>query len=202
MMMEAMRILKAVYPNPKRTILSGHWTTEEVGTIGSRAFAEDHPEVVKGMQVLFNQDNGTGRIVRIDGAGLPDAAAHLTRWLAALPDDVRSRVSYTAPGRPAGRGSDDASFACHGLPAFELGAARWSYGNYTWHTNRDTYDKIVFDDLRSNAALVAMLAYLASEDPAFVTRERVEATAAGAATRPSTWPVCEKAARSTVPRLR
>ena len=46
-MMEAMRILKKVYPNPKRTILVGHWGSEEQGLNGSRAFVEDHPEIVK-----------------------------------------------------------------------------------------------------------------------------------------------------------
>ena len=71
MMMEAMRILKQVYPRPKRTIISGHWTGEEQGTQGSKVFAEDHPEVLRGMQALFNQDNGTGRILQISGAGLP-----------------------------------------------------------------------------------------------------------------------------------
>jgi carboxypeptidase Q len=43
-MMEAMRILKLVYPHPKRTILVGHWGSEEEGLNGSRAFVEDHPE--------------------------------------------------------------------------------------------------------------------------------------------------------------
>ena len=88
-MMEAMRILKLVYPHPKRTILVGHWSSEEEGLVGSRAFTEDHPEVVQGLQVLLNQDNGTGRIVRASGGGLPDAAAHLQKWIdtmkAALP---------------------------------------------------------------------------------------------------------------------
>jgi hypothetical protein len=199
MMMEAMRILKSVYPNPRRTIISGHWTTEEHGTHGSRAFAEDHPEVLKGMQVLFNQDDGTGRIRRISGAGLPDASAHLTRWLSRLPEDLRRQVSYDGPGRPAGRGSDDASFSCHGMPAFNLGALSWSYGNHTWHTNRDTYDKVVFEDLESNAALVAMLAYLASEEQSFVGRERIAAT--DRTGREIAWPQCEPAGRETVPRL-
>ena len=47
---------------------------------------------------------------------------------------------------------------------------------YTWHTNRDTFDKLVFDDLKTNAMLVAMLAYQASEDPERMPR----ATSAGA----------------------
>ena len=193
MMMEAMRILKQVYPRPKRTIISGHWMGEEQGTHGSKVFAEDHPEVLQGMQALFNQDNGTGRIVGISGAGLPAAGASLSRWLSLLPDTARARVRYSSPGRPAGRGSDDASFACHGLPAFNLGALSWSYGNYTWHTNLDTYDKIVFDDLRFNAGLVAMLAYLASEEPELASREKAEGL---------TWLECETAARRTIPRLR
>jgi hypothetical protein len=59
-----------------------------------------------------------------------------------------------------------------GAPAFSLSSLNWSYGIYTWHTNRDTYDKIVFDDLQNNAILVAALAYMASEDPATTSREK------------------------------
>ncbi len=47
-MLEAMRILKKVYPHPKRTILVGHWSGEEEGEVGSKAFTEDHPEVLRG----------------------------------------------------------------------------------------------------------------------------------------------------------
>src|SRR5207253_9632665 len=60
-MMEAMRILKQAYPKPKRTIRVGHWTGEEVGLVGSKAYREDHPEVLAGLQAVFNNDNGTGR---------------------------------------------------------------------------------------------------------------------------------------------
>ena len=64
-MMEAARILKKVYPNPKRTIIVGHWGSEEQGLNGSRAFVEDNPKIVEGLQAAFNQDNGTGRVVKI-----------------------------------------------------------------------------------------------------------------------------------------
>ena len=210
-MMEAMRILKSVYPNPKRTIIAGHWAGEEEGEVGSKAFTEDHPEVLKGLQALFNQDNGTGRIVRLNGGGLPDAAAHITQWLGKMPSEYTTQLNFNGPGFPAGGGSDDFSFACYGLPAFGLGALNWDYGNYTWHTNRDTYDKVVFDDLKSNAVLTAMLAYEASEDPTMITRERIDLAAAAAAQqaapgrrggRPTTWPACVKAPRHTEPRLK
>lgn len=199
MIMEAMRILKLINPRPSRTIVAGHWIAEEHGLHGSRIFAEDHPEILNGMQVLFNQDNGTGRVLGIDGAGLPDASARLGEWLARLPESLRSQVTHKGPGRPSRGGSDDASFACHGLPAFGLGSLGWDYGSYTWHTNRDTYDKIVFDDLKQNAALVAMLAYLASEDTAFIKRDRAAPQAPAGA---PAWPECQKAPRRTAPRLR
>lgn len=164
-MMEAMRILKKVYPNPKRTILVGHWGSEEQGLNGSRAFVEDYPEIVSNLQALFNQDNGTGRVVNIGGSGYANAKDYLGRWLAAVPGDYKDSIKTTFPGAPGGGGSDHASFVAAGAPAFSLSSLNWSYFNYTWHTNRDTYDKIVFDDVRNNAILTAILVYMACEDP-------------------------------------
>jgi hypothetical protein len=212
MMMEAMRILKQAYPRPHRTILVGHWTSEENGLVGSRAFSEDHPEVLEGLMALMNQDNGTGRVVRMAAAGLPNAARHIEGWLAMLPTELRQQITFAGAGIPSGGGSDDASFACHGLPAFSLGGQGWSYGNYTWHTNRDTYDKIVFDDLRGNATLAAMLVYLAAEDSTRITLGRVDlptvaaqaeaAQGAGRRPLPRSWPECSLAPRKTSPRLK
>src|ERR1019366_8834975 len=85
MAMEAMRILKAVYPHPKRTIMVGHWASEEQGLNGSTAFTEDHPEVMKGLQALFNQDNGTGRVQSLSSSGLTDIGHHLKTWYSKLP---------------------------------------------------------------------------------------------------------------------
>jgi len=171
-MLEAMRLLRKAYPNPKRTIIVGHWSSEEQGLNGSRAWAEDHPEVVRGLQALFNQDNGTGRVVNLSASGLMAAGGNLARWLSKVPNDIGGRVQLSVPGSPAGGGSDNASFVCYGAPAFSLGASDWGYSPYTWHTNRDTFDKIVFEDLVANATLTAMLAYLASEDPETLSRER------------------------------
>ncbi|HEY0929445.1 MAG TPA: M20/M25/M40 family metallo-hydrolase [Gemmatimonas sp.] len=209
-MLEAMRLLATVYPKPKRTILIGHWTAEEHGLVGSRAFTEDHPEVVQGLQALFNQDGGTGRVQSVNAGGLVDAGAHLRQWIAAMPTEVSSVLTPRIPGAPSGGGSDDASFACHGAPAFGLGGIGWDYGSYTWHTNRDTYDKVVFDDLRWNATVTAMLAYLAANDATTITRERATAeqirpqgnAAAAGGGGAFAWPTCQKAPRKTNPRLR
>ncbi|HEU4748872.1 MAG TPA: M28 family peptidase, partial [Gemmatimonadaceae bacterium] len=197
MMMEAMRILKAVYPKPRRTILAAHWSGEEQGLNGSRAFAADHPEVISGLQALFNQDNGTGRVERISMQGFTGAGAFFRRWLSAIPSGIGGGITLVDPGAPSGGGTDHASFVCHGAPAFSLASRSWDYFTYTWHTNRDTFDKLVFEDLRNNAMLVAMLAYLASEDPSRMPRE-ARATAANAQTRQSApWPTCTAPARSS-----
>jgi carboxypeptidase Q len=222
-MLEAMRILKQLYPHPKRTILVGHWSGEEEGEVGSSAFREDHPDVMKGLQALFNQDNGTGRIVRMSAAGIPDADVHIRGWLDRIPTELKSQIQYGGVGGPAGGGSDDFSFSCAGLPAFGLGALSWDYSNVTWHTGHDTFDKVVFDDLKSNATLTAMLAYMASEDPtmiAHINADSARAAFAAAAKNapadpaaagagrgrgfggPRAWPACDKAPRVTNPRLR
>ncbi len=187
-MMEAARILKKVYPNPKRTIIIGHWGSEEQGLNGSRAFVEDHPEVVKGLQALFNQDNGTGRVVNISGQGFLHAYDYLGRWLAAVPEDISKHIETNFPGTPGGGGSDYASFVAVGAPAFSLSSLNWSYGTYTWHTNLDTYDKIVFDDVRSNAILTAILAYMASEDPEKTSREKSVLPINKRTGKQATWP--------------
>ncbi|MEO6444177.1 MAG: M20/M25/M40 family metallo-hydrolase [Gemmatimonadaceae bacterium] len=202
-MLEALRILKTVYPNPKRTILVGHWSGEEQGLNGSRAFAKDHPEVVTGLQALFNQDNGTGRIINFAASGFTTASGNLARWMAAVPAEISRNVTMSFPGSPSGGGSDNASFVCHGAPAFSLGALDWSYGQYTWHTQRDTYDKIVIDDLRNNAVLTAMLTYLASEDTQTLSRDRrgfdraPGAANAGGFAPPSAWPSCVEPLRGS-----
>lgn len=195
-MMEAMRILHLVYPHPKRTILVGHWGSEEEGLNGSRAFAEDHPEIVAHIQAVFNQDNGTGRVVNLSGQGFLNSYDYLQRWLSKVPSSIRDSIKTTFPGIPGGGGSDFASFVAMGAPAFSLSSLNWSYGVYTWHTNRDTYDKIVFDDLQNNAILVAALAYMASEDPVTTSREKSVLPISNRTGRQVKWPEPVKAIRN------
>ncbi len=195
-MMEAMRILKKLYPNPKRTILVGHWGSEEQGLNGSRAFVKDHPEIVENMQVLFNQDNGTGRVVNISGNGFLHAYDYLGSWLNEVPEDVTTHIETHFPGTPGRGGSDYASFVAAGAPAFNLSSLSWDYWNYTWHTNRDTYDKIVFDDVRNNVILTAVLAYMASEDPETTSREKINLPISRRTGEQMTWPEPRDAERA------
>lgn len=194
-MMETMRILKKVYPNPKRTILVGHWGSEEQGLNGSRAFVKDHPEIVENVQALFNQDNGTGRVVNISGNGFLNAYDYLGRWLYEVPENVSSQIETNFPGTPGRGGSDYASFVAAGAPAFNLSSLSWSYWNYTWHTNRDTYDKIVFDDVKNNVILTAILAYMASEDAEKTSREKINLPMSRRTGEQMTWPEVRDATR-------
>jgi carboxypeptidase Q len=195
-MLEAMRILKAAYPSPRRTIIVGHWGAEEMGLIGSRSFVEDHPEVIEGLQAAFNQDNGTWRAERIEGQGFLGAGLHIARWMSLVPSEISGHVTLEFPGSQSNQGSDHSSFVCRGAPAFRLQSSYDEYRQYTWHTNRDTYDKIVFDDLKENATLAAMLVYAASEDPDRVPRDQAILPVEPNTGQPGSWMRCGTARRS------
>jgi carboxypeptidase Q len=193
--MEAMRILRSVYPRPRRSIIAGLWSGEEQGLHGSAAFAEDRPEVLAGMQAVLNIDNGTGRLAGISMGGFAAAGPFFRRWLSQMPEEFTREVTLDDPGRPS-VGSDHAAFACHGAPAFNLLSQSWDYLTYTWHSNLDTFDKLVMDDVRENAALLAMLAYLASEDPERVPREPRVTFTNPVTGQTAPWPRCTTPARS------
>jgi len=58
----------------------GYWANDEQGLNGSTAFTEDHPEVMKELHLLFNQDNGTGRVQSLSSLGLTDIGRQLKQW--------------------------------------------------------------------------------------------------------------------------
>lgn len=172
-MMEVARILKKLLPNPKRTILIGLWGSEEQGLNGSRAFVLDNPAIVEKTQAVFNLDNGTGRVDRINGSGFLHAYDFIGRWMSAAPREITRDITTTFPGSPGGGGSDHASFVAAGVPAFMLSALSWDYFTATWHTNLDTYDKLVFDDLKYNVILTAVMTYKAAQEDQLVNREKI-----------------------------
>lgn len=187
MMMEVMRVLKEVYPNPKRTILVGHWGSEEQGLNGSRAFVEDHPEMMNKIQALFNQDNGTGRVANLSGQGFINSYEYLGKWISKVPREITRDIEYAFPGNPGGGGSDYASFVAIGVPAFSLSSLSWDYSTYTWHTNTDTYDKVIFDDVQNNVILAAIMVYMACEEPEMVSKvKRIPINARTG--EPTEWP--------------
>ncbi|TCR10030.1 peptidase M28-like protein [Sphingobacterium sp. JUb78] len=196
-MMEVARILKKILPNPKRTILIGLWGSEEQGLNGSRSFVLDNPEIIENTQAVFNLDNGTGRVERINGSGFVHAYDFISRWMSAVPAHVTKDIKTEFPGSPGGGGSDHSSFVAAGVPAFMLSSLSWGYFSNTWHTNLDTYDKLVFDDLKYNVILTAVMAYKASEEAKLVNREQRELPA-GTDGKPGIWPPIRQPRRTGV----
>jgi carboxypeptidase Q len=186
-MLEAMRILRQVYPQPKRTILLGLWGAEEHGLHGSRRFVAMHPDIVDNIQALFNQDNGTGRVVNISFQGFTGVAPAFGDWMTRIPQQITGHINLINPGFPGSGGTDHAAFVCAGAPAFNLSSNSWNYSNVTWHTNRDTFDKIVPEEILNNATLTAMLVYLASEHPERLPRDRRDMGSLS-------WPQCQPGA--------
>lgn len=165
LMMEVARLIQKYHPQNDRTIVIGHWGGEEQGLNGSRAYVMDHPTEVQKIKVLFNQDSGTGRINYIGGQGFVDSYNYLGNWLQNVPENIRKHIRTDFPGMPQTGGTDNASFVAAGIPAFNLGTQSWDYGSYTWHTNRDTYDKIVFPEMEKNVITTIILTLEAANDP-------------------------------------
>jgi hypothetical protein len=189
--MEAARLLRLAYPSPKRTIVIALWNGEEQGIIGSRAWAADHPEVIKGMHAAFNVDHGTGRLMGMGPRAHPATATVLQRYLGEMPSEITRQIYWYPPGAPATGGSDDAAFGCYKVPSYGFNSISWDYNNLTHHTDRDTYDKVIQADQRNNAALLAMLIYQAADDPNPMPRDLLDPLPMNRATgQPMLWAPC------------
>jgi Zn-dependent M28 family amino/carboxypeptidase len=195
MLMEAMRILKAAYPNPRRTIIAGHWGGEEQGLNGSGAYAADHPEIVDNIHFGFNQDNGTWRIEAIKLQGFDAAQPIVERWLRQIPGEISDTIAFTSPQIEGS--SDHTSFTCRGAPVFRLQSNYTDYRQYTWHTNLDTFDKVIMDDLKNNATLSAMLIYLGDREAERLPRTRDPLGIPNAQGQRAPWAPCGTPARSS-----
>jgi carboxypeptidase Q len=179
-MMEAARILKTLGVKPRRTIRVALWSGEEEGLLGSQAYVRQHfgtaeepkPEFAK-FDGYFNVDSGTGRIRGASIFGPPQDADILREILQPFADlGVAGAISNK--NRRAG-GTDSTSFSQAGLPGIGLGQDPIEYFTDTWHTNIDTYERIIEDDVKKDAIVVAASVYqLAMRDdmlPRFSTAD-------------------------------
>ncbi|HLJ26089.1 MAG TPA: M20/M25/M40 family metallo-hydrolase [Candidatus Angelobacter sp.] len=163
-MMEAARILKSLGVKPRRTIRVALWSGEEEGLLGSQAYVKEHfgsfeepkPDFNK-LVAYFNVDSGTGRIRGASIFGPPQDADILRQVL--LPfADLGIAGAIANKNRRAG-GTDSSSFAQAGLPGVGLGQDPIEYFTDTWHTNLDTYERIIEDDVKKDAIVVAAAVY-------------------------------------------
>ena len=179
-MMEAARILRAINARPRRTIRVACWSGEEEGLLGSQAYVKQHfgsaenpgPEFGK-FDGYFNIDSGTGKARGMSVFGPSEAATVLREALVPFADlGVAGAIS--SKSRNLG-GSDNTAFSQAGLPGIGVGQDPIEYFTTTWHTNLDTYERVIETDVKSSAIVIAAAVYaLAMRDemlPRFKTSE-------------------------------
>jgi hypothetical protein len=170
-MMEAMRILKSLGQTPRRTIRIALWSGEEQGLLGSRGWVEDHPELHDRISAYLNVDNGTGRIRGIWDQSNESAIPIFEQTLWPFRDLGGLPVKHANTG-----GTDHLAFDAVGIPGFNFIQDPIEYGTRTHHTAADTYERMLLDDLRQAAVVVAATAWhLANRDEMVPRKEMREA---------------------------
>jgi carboxypeptidase Q len=163
-MMEAARILKSIGVKPRRTIRVALWSGEEEGLLGSQAYVKQHfgtfedpkPEYAK-FDGYFNIDSGTGRVRGLSVFGPPEDGDILRQAVAPF-SDLGVAGAIANKSRRLG-GTDSTSFAQAGLPGIGMGQDPIEYFTDTWHTNLDTYERIIPEDVQKAAMVAAAAIY-------------------------------------------
>jgi len=175
-MIEAMRILKAINFKPKRTIRIALWSSEEQGLIGSRNYVLNHfgnpavqlkPEQAK-VSAYYNLDNGTGKIRGVYLQGNGAVAPIFKAWLEPFNDLDASTLTISSTGS-----TDHVSFDAVGIPGFQFIQDVMDYASRTHHSNQDTYDRLSEDDLKQAATIIASFVYNTAQRPEMLPRKEL-----------------------------
>jgi peptidase M28-like protein len=196
-MMEAVRILKALEVKPRRSIRIGLWSGEEEGLLGSQGYVEQHfgsrPAMedpnMKGMPTLlrreagpvtvkpeqakisayFNVDNGTGKIRGVYLQENEAVAPIFESWMKPFRDLGMSTLTMRNTG-----GTDHLSFDAVGIPGFQFVQDPIEYETRTHHSNMDVYDRLQPDDLKQMAVIVASFVYETAMRDQMMPRKPIE----------------------------
>ena len=163
-MLEAIRILNALGVKPRRTIRVALWSGEEQGLLGSQAYVKEHFGMVENPKPehanfagYFNIDGGTGRARGMSVFGPAEAAAILSGATKPFADNGFFGVSATQSRRRGG--TDSTSFNEAGLPGIGVAQDPIEYNSHTWHTNLDTFERVIEDDAQQSAMVIAAAVY-------------------------------------------
>jgi carboxypeptidase Q len=180
-MMETMRLIKALGISPRRTIRLALWGGEEQGLLGSKNYVKRNygyrfdrtypydsirltPQAAK-YSVYFNMDHGNGKYRGIYAQGNEKAAAIFRQWLSPFWKMGASTVTLKNTS-----GTDHLTFDALNLPAFQFIQDPIEYGSRTYHTNMDVFDRAVEDDLKHNAVITALFAWQAANRDDLIPR--------------------------------
>jgi len=192
--MEAVRILKAIGAKPRRTIRVALWGGEEQGLLGSRDYVERYvaarPEstdpaelaLPKGLReetwpltpkpehakisAYFNLDNGGGRTRGIYTQGNVAVAPVFASWLAPLEDLGATTVTNEATGS-----TDHVPFDRVGVPAFQFIQDPLDYFGRTHHTDLDTFEHLKREDLVQSSIVMATFLWQAANREELLPRK-------------------------------
>jgi len=170
---EAVRILKAIGVRPRRTIRVAFWSYEEGGKVGSRAWVRAHVgdatrpgPLHDRLSGYFNTDNGAGRIRGVYLQGNERVRPIFSAWTRPLADLGATTLTINNE-----YGVDVVGFDMAGIPAFQFIQDPMDYDTRTHHSNMDVYDKLVPDDMRRNAVILATFLYHAAMRDDLLPRE-------------------------------
>lgn len=177
-MMEAVRVLKTLGISPRRTIRIALWNGEEQGLYGSRGYVTktfaDRADMKlkqpahRNFDVYFNLDNGSGRIRGIYLQENEAARDIMAKWMAPFRDLGATTITVSNTG-----GTDHQSFDAVGLPGFQFIQDELQYDSRTHHSNMDSYDHLIADDLKQAATIVAGMVYQAAMSDQKVPRKEL-----------------------------
>ena len=168
-MLEAMRLIKTLGLNPRRTIRIALWTGEEEGLLGSAAYVKQHfgtrdtlgfhaTAEQKKLAAYFNVDNGSGKIRGVFLQGIEAERPIFDAWMDPFKTIGMKTLTIANTG-----GTDHLSYIGVGLPGFQFIQDPLDYGNFTHHTNQDVYERLQPDDMKFNSAVVASFAWQAAQ---------------------------------------
>jgi carboxypeptidase Q len=176
-MIEVMRILKALNLQMDRTVRIGLWSGEEEGLLGSQAYVKQHfgdpesmrltPEHAK-LSGYFNLDNGSGKIRGVYLQENDSMRPLFESWLAPFRDEGATTITIRNTG-----GTDHLSFDAVGLPGFQFIQDPLDYGSVTHHSSMDTYDHAIASDLMEASAVIATVVYRAANHPEMLPRKEL-----------------------------
>jgi carboxypeptidase Q len=158
--MATAEILQRLHIRPRRTLRVIAWMDEENGGGGNRAYAKTHAAELSKHVAAIESDAGVGHPLGFY-MKMPPAALVALRPLIDILGPVGSTVFRSAEYSP---GSDIEPLVEAGVPGIGIIQDGRKYFDYH-HTAADTLDKVDPQNLRENAAAMAVLGYALADMP-------------------------------------